>query len=436
MDRFSDFLNESVCNIFAVLNVAQTLLDAGFVELDEASSWTDIEPGGKYFMVKNDTAIFAFVAGSDPINGFHIIAAHSDSPGFRIKPNPEIIVNGCRRPTDGADLVKLNTEVYGGAILHTWFDRPLGICGRVEIENPADPMRPLVRAVCLDDPRLVIPHLAIHFNREVNRGVNLSAQKDMLPVLGYVNDQLGGVGALKRTLANELGCDADHILDFDLTLYDLQPAHHVGYDNSWVNCGRLDDLAMVWCALQAIITAQPARHTQVMAIFDNEETGSGTRQGAHSPVLRSMLSRIMLHLHGSDDSEAMTRALANSFLISADCAHATHPNYLEKMDPVNLPTLGGGPVVKINANCKYMTDAETSAIFKGICRMAGVPYQVFVNHSDSPGGSTLGNILTGTLDIPGVDMGIGLLAMHSARETASLTDVDFTIKAFRQFYQL
>jgi aspartyl aminopeptidase len=428
MKRFFDFMTRSVSNFLAVDTMAQLLRDAGFKELRETDSWAGIAPGGKFYVVKNSTAIFAFVAGSDPLSGFHIIAAHSDSPGFRIKPNPEIKVGSC------GNVVKLNTEVYGGAIYHTWFDRPLGLSGRVMLANHADPLHPRAVIMRTECPRLVIPHLAIHFNREVNRGVALSAQKDMLPVLGYVNRELGENTPVKQIIADATGCNPADILDFDLTLFDIQPPETVGFDSTWVNCGRLDDLAMAWCALQALINSKPGRHTHVMAIFDNEETGSGTKQGAHSPVLRNILSRITLQLHGSDDSETMARAVAASFFISADCAHAAHPNYLEKMDPVNLPVLGGGPVVKVNANCKYMTDADSSAVFKQLCRRADVPCQEFVNHSDSPGGSTLGNILTGSLDMRGVDMGIGLWAMHSVRETASLTDVELTTRVFTTFY--
>lgn len=428
---FFEFMNRSVSNFLATDTVTELLREAGFTELLEADHW-DIAPGGKYYVVKNGTAVMAFIAGSDPAAGFGIIAAHSDSPGFRIKPRPAMQCGV--NPVSGEPLMKLNTEVYGGAIWHTWFDRPLGLSGRVVLRSDNPVYEPEHRTVRLDDPHLVIPHLAIHFNRQVNSELHLSAQKDMLPVLGYVSDTLGGYDVVRTLVARKLDVEPDRILDFDLTLFDIQPAMTVGADATWINCGRLDDLAMAWCALEALTTAEAGVRTKVMAIFDNEETGSGTKQGAHSPLLRTTLRRVVRALGG--DSEAMHRAVACSFFISADCAHAAHPNYMEKMDPVNHPMLGGGPVVKVNANCKYMTDADSAAAFKWICSEAGVPCQEFVNHSDSPGGSTLGNILTSQLPMRGVDMGIGLWAMHSVRETASLTDIDYTIRAFSKFYSL
>lgn len=427
--EFFNFMNRSVSNFTAVATIAALLRAEGFTELKECHSPWNVAPGSRHYVIKNDSAIFAFIVGKNTDAPFHIIAAHSDSPGFRLKPNAEMEVGACSC-SDGL-LVKLNTEVYGGAIWNSWMDRPLGLCGRVITASETDPLALESHIVRLDNPRLIIPRLAIHFNREVNKGVAMSAQKDMLPVLGYISKTLGGKDAVKRLLAEHLGFDPDRIIDFDITLYDVQGAEVVGADASWVNCGRLDDLAMAWCAVQALLQAGNCESTAVAAIFDNEETGSGTRQGAHSPVLRNILHRIA----ANNSDEGFLAQLARSFFISADCAHAAHPNYLEKMDPVNHPVLGGGPVVKVNANCKYMTDARSAAYFKQLCKLEGVPCQEFVNHSDSPGGSTLGNILTSTLDIDGVDMGIGLWAMHSARETASLTDIESTIKVFRRFYQ-
>ncbi|MBD5361931.1 MAG: M18 family aminopeptidase [Bacteroides sp.] len=421
-----DFMTAAVSNFNAVETIADLLRIEGFTELRESDFCWNVQPGGRHFVIKNDSAIFAFIAGEEPAaSPFRLIAAHSDSPGFRLKPNPEMPVGAC---SGGADLmVKLNVEKYGGVILSSWMDRPLGLCGRVIVCPDFDfPLELESRIVRLDEPRLVIPRLAIHFNRAVNEGVPLSVQKDMLPILGYVSKTLGGKDAVRNLLANHLEIDPEQIIDFDITLYDLQGPERIGADSSWINCGRLDDLAMAWCAIQALLEAGEGENTRVAAIFDNEETGSATRQGAHSPVLRNILRRIAAEA----TDEQFLALLARSFFISADCAHAAHPNYLEKMDPVNLPRLGAGPVIKVNANCKYMTDALSAARFKQICAMVDVPVQEFVNHSDSPGGSTLGNILTSTLDIDGVDMGISLWSMHSARETASLTDIALTIRAF------
>lgn len=424
MEKFFEFMTGAVSNFTAVESVASRLEAAGFRRLHEADGQWNLAPGAKAYVVKNDSAIFAFTVGSKP--GFSIIAAHTDSPGFRLKPNPEIEVDKCSG--NGDLLVKLNTEVYGGAIWASWFDRPLGLTARVVLDDLT------TRIVTLSEPKLIIPRLAIHFNRQVNSGEPLSAQKDMNPVLGYVSKTIGGKDAVRNLFANALEVAPERIVDFDATLYDLQGPECVGADSSWVNCGRLDDLAMAWCGLEALLQTcgEPSEKTRVLALFDNEETGSATRQGAHSPVLRNILRRLTVSAYGSSEEEFLA-GLGRSFFISADCAHAAHPNYLEKMDPVNLPRLGGGPVIKVNANCKYMTDAKSAARYKLLCRACSVPVQEFVNHSDSPGGSTLGNILTGTLDIDGVDMGIGLWAMHSCRETASLSDIDLTIRTFRQF---
>lgn len=424
MTPFFDFMTRAVSNFTAVRAVADLLDAAGFIRLYESSDAWNLTPGSRAYVIKNDSAIFAFIVGTE--RKFSIIAAHTDSPGFRLKPNPEIAVGQC---SGGDDLmVKLNTEVYGGAIWASWFDRPLGLTGRIVLNDLS------VKIVRLSEPRLIIPRLAIHFNRQVNQGQPLSAQKDMLPVLGYVSKTLGGAGAIRRLLADHLNVAPEAIIDFDVTLYDIQEPLAVGADGTWVNCGRLDDLAMAWCGVRALLddADTQASATRVIALFDNEETGSATRQGAHSPVLRNILRRISISAFNASEEQFLA-ALGRSFFISADCAHGAHPNYIEKMDPVNLPRLGGGPVIKVNANCKYMTDALSAARYKLICAESGVPVQEFVNHSDSPGGSTLGNILTSTLDIDGVDMGIALWAMHSARETASLADIDLTIKSFRHF---
>lgn len=419
------FLDKSPVNFYAVSTIVSTLESHGYTRLDPARSW-DVSPGGRYYMVKNDSAVFAVHVGTgSPADGFRIIAAHSDSPTFRIKPHPEMY-------TDGG-LIKLNVEVYGGPIFYTWFDRPLSIAGRVVVRGE-DPLHPVSRLVRFDRPLLTIPHLAIHFNRNVNDGNHLSAQKDMLPVIGFVTDRMEADGLLMRMVADALGCRQEDILDFDLSLYDTTPACLVGMNDDFISSGRLDDLSMVHAALEALMAsdATDCDSTRVMAIFDNEETGSGTKQGAASPVLATMLRRIVSSLGGSD--EDFYRAIAESFMISADNAHAYHPNYGEKYDPTNHPVPGGGPVIKFNARCKYMTDAESAAVFHALCEKAGVPCQTFVNHSDVAGGSTLGNILTSQMDLRGVDMGNALWAMHSVRETGSTADQWYTTRVFNEFF--
>lgn len=421
------FMDASVVNFIAAHNIAQRLDKAGFTRLDPSKPWV-IKPGTRAYIVKNHSAVFAFIAGEGGAQeGWRIISAHSDSPGFRIKPHCEIVCDG--------GIIKLNTEVYGGPILYTWFDRPLSMAGRVLLRSH-DPLHPVTRLVRFTRPLVTIPHLAIHYNRQVNDGNPLSRQRDMLPVLGRAPEGVKPSEVMLHLIAEELQVAPGDILDYDLSLYDMTPATLVGLSGEdFITSGRLDDLSMVHAALTALTEYEGTpRQTLVMAIFDNEETGSGTKQGAASPVLLHMLQRINQGLGGT--AETFLRGLDSSFMVSADNAHGVHPNYPEKQDPTNHPVLGGGPCIKINANCKYMTDADSAAVFRSICEGAGVPFQYFVNHSDVAGGSTLGNILTSQIDLRGVDMGAPLWAMHSCRETASPADHVYTIKAFKQFYQL
>lgn len=421
-----EFLDSSPVNFLAVKTIQAELDKAGFTRLDLRDRW-EVEPGGKYYVVQNSSAIFAVIVGTDPQpSSFHIVSAHSDSPCFRVKP-------GCEMMGEGR-MLRLNTEVYGGPILYTWFDRPLSLAGRVILRSD-DVLNPTAVTVCFDRPMLTIPHLAIHFNRSVNEGNPLSKQKDMLPVVGRLPEGEEPKGWLKRTVAAELGVDVDEILDFDLSLYDTTKATVTGAFGDFIQSGRIDDLSMAHAAMSALLAARPdSAATRVMAIFDNEETGSGTKQGAGSPILDTILRRLNISLGAGEDN--YLRALAKSFMISADNGHGVHPNYVEKQDPTNHPVLGDGPVIKINANCKYMTDADSASVFASICAKAGVPCQYFVNHSDVAGGSTLGNILTSQMPLRGVDMGAPVWAMHSVRETASLKDQEYTIRAFTEFYNL
>lgn len=420
-----EFLDQSPVNFLAVKTACRHLDDAGFERLDPIDSW-QLKPGGKYYVTKNSSAVFAFVVTTEgPAAGFRIISAHSDSPCLRVKPKAEMLSEG--------GVVKLNVEVYGGPILYTWFDRPLSLAGRVMLRSD-DPLHPRTEIVKFDRPLLTIPHLAIHFNRAVNEGNPLSKQKDMLPVIAIVREAAEKDNLLLRTVADALGCRMEDILDFDLSLYDTTPACLVGLDEEFLCSGRLDDLSMVHGALTALLETSSTAQTRVMAIFDNEETGSGTKQGAASPVLQQLLRRIVGCLGGGE--EEYLRSLNASFMVSADNAHAFHPNYAEKYDPTNHPVVGGGPVIKINANCKYMTDADSAAVFRVICEKAGVPCQYFVNHSDVAGGSTLGNILTSQIDLRGVDMGEAIWAMHSVRETMATKDHAYTIAAFKTFFDL
>lgn len=424
--RLIDFLNASPVNFLAVEELKRQLTAHGFRHLDMGDEWNAPQPGDTFFITKNDSSLYAVRIGRKPIGevGAKLICAHCDSPTFRIKPQAEM--NG-----DG-NIIRLNTEVYGGPIMSTWFDRPLSLAGRVILRGD-NALRPVTRLLHIRKPLLIIPNLAIHFNRQVNDGVKLSKQKDMLPLMdvcSFIEEGLQRDEMLLHLIARELKVTVEDILDFDLYLYDTTPACTVGVNDELVSSGRLDDLSMVHAGLEALLAAGVTDQTQVLAIFDNEETGSMTKQGAQAPILRNLLLRIA----GSETN--LIRAIEHSFMVSADNAHAFHPNYSDKYDPTNHPLMGFGPVIKINAAQKYATDARSAAIFASICREAGVPCQTFVNHSDVAGGSTLGNILTSSLPIAGVDMGNPIWAMHSARETASARDHIYCVRAFTKFYNL
>lgn len=432
MDHIKDllqFLDNSPVNFLATETICQRLVDVGFERLNACEKLDNIKPGRQFFFTKNDSSVYAFRIGSEPLSeaGFHVICAHCDSPTFRIKPNAEMTGEG--------GIVRLNTEVYGGPILSTWFDRPLTIAGRVIVRSE-DVMCPTTKLLHVRRPLLQISNLAIHFNRQVNDGVKLSKQKDVLPILGIINNELEKGNLLVNLICEELNVEQTDILDFDLYLADTAPACTFGIHDEFISSGRLDDLSMVHAGLKALLLSgeQTPKTTQVLAIFDNEETGSQTKQGAGSPFLASILQRIVAAQGGT--TEDFYRSIEQAFMVSADNAHAWHPNYSEKFDPTNHPVLGGGPVIKFNAAQKYASDAVSAAVFAGICEKAGVPCQRFVNHSDVAGGSTLGNILASSLPLKGVDMGNPMLAMHSCRETASVADHLYCIEAFKTFYCL
>lgn len=424
------FLNDSPVNFLAVSTISARLEAAGFRHLDASSPLGELKAGSKFFVTKNDSSLFAFRLGQKPLGeaGFRMICAHCDSPTFRIKPDAEMVCEG--------GITKLNTEVYGGPIMSTWFDRPLSLAGRVIVRG-ADALHPVTRLLHVRRPLLQISNLAIHFNRQVNDGVKLSKQKDMLPIIGIVNEELERGHMLEQVICHELGVQPGEILDFDLYLYDCASACTFGVHDEFISAGRLDDLSMVHAGMQALLQQDDLmvpQVTQVLAIFDNEETGSQTKQGAGSPFLSSVLRRICAMQGGGEEEFGM--AIEHAFMISADNAHAWHPNYGEKYDPTNHPMLGGGPVIKFNAAQKYASDAVSAAIFAQICVEAGVPCQRFVNHSDVAGGSTLGNILASSLPVRGVDMGNPILGMHSVRETGAVNDHLWCIKAFARFYSM
>lgn len=428
-----DFMNASPVNFFAVETIKKCLTEAGYKEWKAGEPCPEVKSGDKLFSTKNGSAIFAFHMGRKALaeGGMRIISAHSDSPCFRVKPNAEIKCEG--------GLVKLNTELYGGAIMSTWMDRPLSLAGRVVLAGECM-TEPVVRLLRINRPILTIPNLAIHFNRQVNDGVALSKQKDMLPVLTTVSGERGEVNGsiLKTLVAEELGVKAEDILDFDLYLYDTTPAGRVGLHGELIQSGRLDDLSMVHAGMEALLAdGETPEVTKCLAIFDNEETGSQTKQGAGSPFFASLVQRLVARQSETCAShfEDFAMCVERSFMVSADNAHAWHPNYSEKYDPTNHPVMGGGPVIKYNASQKYLSDAVGASVFMQACKKAGAPYQTFVNHSDVAGGSTLGNILSSSFPVKGVDMGNPIWGMHSVRETASMQDHENCIKVFTAFYE-
>ena len=345
--KLEDFMNASPVNFFAVETIKKCLIEAGYKEWKAGEPCPEVKSGDKLFSTKNGSAIFAFHMGKKSLaeGGMRIISAHSDSPCFRVKPNAEIKCEG--------GLVKLNTELYGGAIMSTWMDRPLSLAGRVVLAGESM-TEPEVRLMRIERPILTIPNLAIHFNRQVNDGVALSKQKDMLPVLTIqqtVSDERGAVSGsiLKALISEELGVKAEDILDFDLYLYDTTPAQCVGLHGELIQSGRLDDLSMAHAGMEALLTnADTPEVTKCLAIFDNEETGSQTKQGAGSPFFASLVQRLVTRQSETCAShfEDFAMCVEHSFMVSADNAHAWHPNYNEKYDPTNHPVMGGGPVIK------------------------------------------------------------------------------------------
>ena len=424
-EELISFVNNSPTSFHATNMVKEYIEELGFEELLEEGKWT-IKKGGKYYVKKNNSAIIAFEIGNGELekDGFRLIGAHTDSPGFKIKPSAEMLVEN--------HYVKLNTEVYGGPILSTWFDRPLSIAGRVLVKGKSL-IKPEVKLLKVDRPILIIPNLAIHMNRSVNEGFAINKQKDTLPLVGFINDKLEKQDFLINLISNEIGVNKDDILDFDLFLYEYEKGCLLGLEEDLISAGRLDDLWMVYCSVKALEDSSENKATKVMIAIDNEEIGSLTSQGANSSFIKNILERICLAM--DIDREGFYRALSNSIMISADLAHAVHPNSSEKHDPSNRPVLGKGPVIKKAASGSYSTDAYSSAIFKNICNQVNVPVQEFVNRSDVRGGTTIGPMMSADLSIPVIDMGAPLLGMHSVRELAAVIDNYYCVKAFTSFYE-
>lgn len=414
-----EFIDKSPSCYHTVANVRSMLEEQGYRQLKETERW-EMERGQGYYVTRNDSSVIAFFLPENEVNGFHIIASHSDSPSFKIKEQPEMAVEN--------HYVKLNTEKYGGMILSTWFDRPLSVAGRVVVKEKDGVS---TRLVNVDKDLLVIPSVAIHMNRDANKGMEFNPQVDMLPLFADCGEEEKKSGLLKM-VAKSAGVKKEDILSHDLFLYAREKGKLIGEKGEFVLSPRLDDLQCVFASVKAFGESKPVHYVNVCAVFDNEEVGSSTRQGADSTFLEDTLWRICEGMNLSR-SEYL-RLLAGSFMISADNAHAVHPNHPEKADPTNRPYLNGGIVIKYHGSQRYATDALSAAKMKCLCENAKVPFQTYANRSDIMGGSTLGNISNTQVSISGVDIGLPQLAMHSAVETAGCKDVSYGVKAFCCFY--
>ena len=414
---FLDYVAHSP-TVFQAAQQACDMLDAaGFTRLSEHEAW-EILPGGRYYVTRTRSALVAFAV---PENGFthcQIVASHGDSPTFKLKAHAEGEAAGA--------YIRLDVEPYGGMIMSTWFDRPLSIAGRALVREDG---RLVTRLIDLDRDAALIPNMPIHFNRDINSGYSYNPQTDMLPLFGGKDAK----GALAAEIAAKAGAKEEDVVACDLFLYNRTPASVWGANEEFFSCPRIDDLECAYTSLAAFIAAPAAGHVNVCAVFDNEEVGSLSKQGADSTLLGDVLTRALCAL-GLSDAQ-IRAALAASFMVSADNAHAVHPNHPEKYDDLNRTVMNGGVVIKHNANQKYTTDAVSDAIFSEICAKAGVPVQHFANRSDIPGGSTLGNLSNAHVSMNTVDIGLAQLAMHASYETAGCADVDYMIRALRQFYK-
>ena len=410
------FIAKSPSTFHAVRGIKAALLYAGFTEIREEDTW-QIEKGGKYVVTRNGSALMAFTVPQEGAEAFHITASHCDSPTFKIKEDPEI--------ADGP-YVKLNVEGYGGMIMSTWLDRPLSVAGRLLVTENGHLAEKLV---AIDGTMLVIPSVAIHMDRSVNQHKEWKVQKDMLPLYGMTSAKT----PFMDVIAAAAKVKAEDILAHDLILYSRVPGTIWGEESEFISSPKLDDLQCAFACFRGFTQGQKEKYISVYALFDNEEVGSATSQGAGSTFLANTLERLARSLgYSYDETMAM---IARSFMISADNAHSVHPNHPEYADPVNRPVINGGIVIKYSAAQKYATNAFSAAYFKKLCKDHDIPTQTFTNHSDNPGGSTLGNISNTVIAMPTVDIGLPQLAMHSSYETAGVKDTAYLVDAVTKFYE-
>jgi aspartyl aminopeptidase len=411
-----DFIEKSPSAFHAVENFRKMLLEAGYQELLESEKW-ELQPGGRYFVTRNDSSLISFRIPEESFEGFMLIASHCDSPTFKIKENPEMKADN--------HYTKLNVEPYGGSLYSPWFDRPLSFAGRVVVRTD-DGVE--TRLVDVDRDLLMIPNLAVHMNREANSGHTYNEQKELLPVLGDIS----AFGSFSKLVAEQAGAEEKEVLCTDLFLYSRGKGTVWGANEEFLSAPRLDDLQCAFASMKGFLAAKEGKGLPVCCIFDNEEVGSGTKQGAASTLLSDVLHRINGALGRTE--EDYLQAVAQSFMISADNAHAVHPNYSDVADPVNRPYMNEGIVIKYNAAQRYTTDGISGAVFKLFCERAGVPCQTYTNRSDIRGGSTLGNISNTQVALNTVDIGLPQLAMHSPYETCGTKDTEYFVKAAEEFF--
>ncbi len=424
-ENLIQLLKKGTSAVMAVKEAEDQLAEAGFEELHFSRSW-ELKKGGRYYMKHFDTTLFAFQVGKcvDFKDNLRIAAAHTDFPCFRIKPNPDVMSGG---------YAQVNVEVYGGAILNTWMDRPLSISGRIAVKSE-DVMHPDMRYISLEKPLMSIPNLAIHMNREVNKGVELNRQTDMLPIVGLIEEELNEKQVFLNFLAVQEGIKPEDILDYELWIYCMEEPVTFGMKEEFLLSPRLDNLTSVQALLTGLIEGEREKGINVIALFDHEEVGSRTKQGAGSLLLVNVLEKIY-------DSFGKTgiqtkESLYDAFLLSVDVAHGLHPNKTGKMDITNKPVLGKGICIKEASSQSYATDCEAVAIVEQICRKEEIPYQKFVNRSDMPGGGTLGSIASSILPVRTVDVGVPLLAMHSAVETMGIEDMESMTSLVKAYFSV
>ena len=408
-----DFIRKSPTAFQAAETISAMLEEAGFVRLSEGGEWR-LKPGGCYYLTRNLSSVAAFRI-PETADSFMIAASHTDSPTFKLKNSYEDEACG--------KYLRLNTERYGSSLFSTWFDRPLSLAGRVILK---DGDRFTAKSVSVDRDLLLIPSVAIHFNRQTNDGMKIDPSVDTVPLFSTPERK----GALRRIVAEAAGAPEEQLAGMDLFLYNRTPGCIWGADNEFFSAPRIDNLMCAFGTLKGFLSAEKGRAVQVYAAFDNEETGSGSKQGAGSTLLRDTLERIAESL-GKD----LRRMLASSFMLSADNGHARHPNHPELSDAENAPYMNEGVVIKTNAAQKYTTDGLSAALFTEICRRADVPVQQFANRSDLAGGSTLGGISNTKVPLNTVDIGLAQLAMHSSYETAGCADAAYLIRAARECYE-